>query len=84
MITQQLLEANKRGIYCIKVFVGTNNSTLVILATECSTMKLDDESGGVWYQFKAKGTVLPVNETLIYTPPSGLVQIAFNEQTKEE
>jgi hypothetical protein len=84
MITQLMLEANKRGIYCIKVFVGTVNSTMIILATECSTIKLDEESGGVWYQLKAKNAPLPVNETLIYTPPSGLVQIAFNEEKKEE
>lgn len=82
MITQQMLEANKRGIYAVKVFTGTNNSTLSILQTECSKMELDIESGGVWYQLKADKIPLPVHETLIYVPPAGIASIAFNESIK--
>jgi len=84
MITKRMLEANTRGIYAIRVFAGTNNSTLSILNTECSHLKLDEESGGVWYQLIVGRIPLPIHETLIYVPPAGLVSIAFNEQKKEE
>ena len=74
-----MLEQNKCGIYAIRVYAGTNNSTMTVLASQCKEMTLDEESGGVWYMMDKIKFVVPVMETMIYVYPAGVVQISFNE-----
>lgn len=76
MISKKLLEANERGITALRIRTGV--TTVDILPSECEYMRLDEETGGVWYQLKESKMVVPMEPGHNYASPAGIVLIGFN------